>query len=109
MKYSQGGFHLVAKIIRELKSYIIPYKFKCSHRLKLQHSEFRANLAKDFFLQINFPPMRAFEFIRDHVTFKLPYDFSYHMKTPQVSNKYAWFGMISGKAPGGGYFISLSS
>ena len=25
--------------------------------------------------------MRALEFIRDHVTFKLPYDFSYHMKT----------------------------
>ena len=22
--------------------------------------------------------------IRDHVTFKLPYDFSYHMKTPLV-------------------------
>ena len=26
--------------------------------------------------------MRALEFIRDHVTLKLPYDFSYHMKTP---------------------------
>ena len=26
--------------------------------------------------------MRALEFIRDHVTFKLPYDFSYQMKTP---------------------------
>ena len=69
-----GGFHLVAKIIRELKSHMIPYKFKCSHWLKLQHSDWRANLVKDFFLQINFPPMRALEFIRDHVTFKLPYD-----------------------------------
>ena len=28
--------------------------------------------------------MRALEFIRDHVTFKIPYDFSYHMKTPIV-------------------------
>ena len=28
--------------------------------------------------------MRALEFIRDHVTFKLPYDFSYQMKTPMV-------------------------
>ena len=28
--------------------------------------------------------MRALEFIRDHVTFKLPYDSSYHMKTPYV-------------------------
>ena len=30
--------------------------------------------------------MRALEFIRDHVTFKLPYDFSYQMKPPNVSN-----------------------
>ena len=79
-----GGFDLVAKIIRELKSHMIPYKFKCSHWLKLQHSDWRANLIKDFFLQINFPPMRALEFIRDHVTFNLPYDFSYHMKTPDI-------------------------
>ena len=28
--------------------------------------------------------MRALEFIRDHVTFKLPYDFSYQMKTPHI-------------------------
>ena len=27
--------------------------------------------------------MRALEFIRDHVTFKLPYDFSHQMKKPQ--------------------------
>ena len=26
--------------------------------------------------------MRELEFIRDYVTFKLPYDFSYYMKTP---------------------------
>ena len=28
--------------------------------------------------------MRALEFIRDHVTFKLPYNFSYQMKNPKV-------------------------
>ena len=33
----------VAEIIRELKSHMIPYKFKCSHWLKLQHSDLRAN------------------------------------------------------------------
>ena len=85
MKHSKaglGGFHVVAKIIRKLKSHMIPYKFKCSNWLKLQDSDWRANLVKDFFLQINFPPMRTLEFIRDHVTFKLPYDFGYHMKTP---------------------------
>ena len=27
----KGGFHVVAKIIRELKSHMILYKFKCSH------------------------------------------------------------------------------
>jgi hypothetical protein len=37
-----------------------------------------------FRLESKLPPMRAFEFIRDHVTFKLPYDFSYHMKNPKI-------------------------
>ena len=37
-----GGVHVVAKIIRELKSHMIPYKFKCSHWLKLQHSDSKA-------------------------------------------------------------------
>ena len=32
--------------------------------------------------------MRALEFIRDHVTFKLPYDFSYQMKTPLETCEY---------------------
>ena len=31
--------------------------------------------------------MRALEFIRDYVTFKLPYDFSYQMKTPRNRNR----------------------
>jgi len=65
-----GGFQLLDLIIPELKSHVIPHKFKSSHWLKLQHSDWRANLVKDFFLQINFPPMRALEFIRDHVTFE---------------------------------------
>ena len=38
-----GFFHLVAKIIRELKNHMIPYKFKCSHWLNLQHSDWREN------------------------------------------------------------------
>ena len=40
---------------------------------------------------LSIQPMRALEFIRDHVIFKLPYDFSYHMKTPlevSVLNNY---------------------
>ena len=39
-----GVFHVVAKIIRELKSQMITYKFKCSHWLKLKHSDWRAIL-----------------------------------------------------------------
>ena len=69
-----GGFQLLDLIIPELKSHVIPYKFKSSHWLKLQHSDWRANLVKDFFLQMNFPPMRPLEFIRDHMTFKLRYN-----------------------------------
>ena len=30
-QYHNGDFHVVARIIRELKSHMIPYKFKCSH------------------------------------------------------------------------------
>ena len=70
----KGGFQLLDLIIPELKSHVIPYKFKSSHWLKLQHSDWRANLVKDFFLQMNFPPMGALEFIRDHMTFKLLYN-----------------------------------
>ena len=53
----KGGFQLLDLIIPELKNHVIPYKFKSSHWLKLQHSDWRANLVKDFFLQMNFPPM----------------------------------------------------
>ena len=66
-RISQIGFQLLDLILPELKSHVIPYKFKSSHWL-------RANLVKDFFLQMNFPPMRALEFIRDHMTFKLRYN-----------------------------------
>ena len=43
------------------------YKFECSYWLKLQHSDWRANLVNDFFLQINFSPMRALKSITGHV------------------------------------------
>ena len=76
-----GGFQLLDLIIPELKSHMIPYKFKSSHWLKLQHSDWRANLVKDFFLQINFPPMRTLEFVTGHVIFKLHYNQIYQLKT----------------------------
>ena len=41
-----GVFQLLDLILPELKSHVIPYKFKSTHWL-------RANLVKDFFLQMN--------------------------------------------------------
>ena len=32
-----------------------------AHWLKLHHSDWRENLAKDFFVKIGFPPMRALD------------------------------------------------
>ena len=44
---NKGGFQLLDLIIPELKSHVIPYKFKSSHWL-------RANLVKDFFYKWSF-------------------------------------------------------
>ena len=49
--------------------------------MKLQHSDWRANLVKDLFLQIDFPQMRVLEFVTGHVIFKLRHDQIYQMKT----------------------------
>ena len=54
VKCAIGGFQLLDLIIPELKSHVIPYKFKSSHRLKLQHSDWRANLVEDFFFTNRF-------------------------------------------------------
>ena len=35
--------------LSQLKSHVTPYKFNSSHWLKLQHSDWKANLVKDFF------------------------------------------------------------
>ena len=51
------------------------------HWLKLQHSDWRANLVKDFFVKINFPPMRALEFITGHVTYNPAYTYKFQLKT----------------------------
>ena len=68
-----GGFQLLDLIIPELKSHVIPYKFKSSHWLKLQF-RLESKSCKGFFLQINFQPMRDLGFLTGHVTFKLRYN-----------------------------------
>ena len=63
------------------------YKFKCSHWLKLQHSDWRANLVKDFFNQRKVPPMRALEFITDHVIYNSAYTYKFQLKTTYSRKK----------------------
>ena len=46
--------------------------------------------------------MRELEFIRDHVTFKLPYDFSYHMKTPNNQHPLHWIYFVA-------YLVTISN
>ena len=47
--------------------------------MKLQHSDWRANLVKDLF-KINFPSMRALKFITGHVIYDLAYTYKFHVK-----------------------------
>ena len=51
-----------------------------------------------FFLQMNFPPMRALQFITDHVIFKLCFNQIYQMKNPQQAqiNQNLRFCLIKG-------------
>ena len=44
-----GGSHLELLSISRVINHMTCYKFECSHWLKLQHSDWRANLVKEFF------------------------------------------------------------
>ena len=46
-----GGFQSEFVSIRWVINHMTCYKSKCSHHLKLQHSDWRSNLVKDFFHQ----------------------------------------------------------
>ena len=78
-----GGFQLEFVSISRVINHMTCYKFECSHWLKLQHSDWRANLVKDFF-KINFPPMRALEFITGHVIYNPAYTYKFQLKTTIV-------------------------
>ena len=79
----------------QMKTPMIPYKFKCSHCLKLQHLDWRANLVKDFVLQINFQLMRALKFIMSHVIFKLRYNHIDQLKTTLMLQCNVYQGVVS--------------
>ena len=74
-----GGFQLEFVSINRVINHMICFKFKCSHWLKLQHSDWRANLVKD--LKKEFPSMRALEFITGHVIYNQAYTYKFQLKT----------------------------
>jgi hypothetical protein len=53
--------------------------------LKLQDSDWRANLVKDFF-KINFPPMRALKIITGHVSYNPAYTYKIPTENHQSAN-----------------------
>ena len=75
--------HSIINSVRWLSSARFKYKpgyrpcdllsIECSHWLKLQHSDWRADLVKDFFEKTNFPPMRALKFFTGHMIYNLAY------------------------------------
>ena len=56
------------------------YKFKCFHWLKLQHSGWRANLVKDFFLN-KFSTNESTRIVTGHVIYNPAYTYKYQLKT----------------------------
>ena len=71
--YKHGGFQLELVSISQVINHMTGYK---SHWLKLQHSDWRANLVHDFFLQTNFPPMKALKFIIGHAIYHLAFTYN---------------------------------
>ena len=59
---------------------MIPYKFKCSHWLKLQHSDWRANLVKYFFFN-RFSTNESTRIITGHVIYNPAYTYKFQLKT----------------------------
>ena len=66
-----GDFLLVDFIITELKNHMT---WLNSIPLIGWNYSIQTGEQIGFFIQINFPPIRAFEFITGHVIFKLPYN-----------------------------------
>ena len=78
--YLSGGFQLDFVNISAVINHMTWY-FECSHWLKLQHSDWRAN--QYLFWKINLPPMRPLKFIKGHVTYNPAYTYKFHLKTTQ--------------------------
>ena len=75
-----GGFQLEFVSISRVINHMTCYKFECSHWLKLQHSDWRANLVKDFFLN-KFSTNESTRIITGHVIYNLAYTYKFQLKT----------------------------
>ena len=69
-----GGFQLEFVSISRVTNCMTCYKFKCSHWLKLQHSDWRANLEKG-----------STRFITGHVIYNPAYAYKFQLKTTFIS------------------------
>ena len=76
-----GGFQLEFVSISRVINHMTCYKFSafigCNYSIQ----------TGDFFLEINFPPMTALEFITGHVIYNLAYTYKFQLKTTIVLKK----------------------
>ena len=79
-----GGFQL--EFVSRVINHMTCYRFECSHWLKLQHSDWRANLVKNFF-EINFPPMSGLKSITGHVIYNPAYTYKFQLNTTYVMSR----------------------
>ena len=80
----KGGFQLLDLIIRDLKSHMACLKFKVSHWWKFYLS--KKDPLQDLLSSLNtvISTNERSWILTDHVTFKLPYNQIYEMKTAIV-------------------------
>ena len=90
-----GGFQLKFVSISQVINHMTCYKFECSHWLKLQHSNWRANLVKYFFLN-KFSTSESTRITPGHVIYKPAYTYKLQLKTTQVFlNLFRYLQIIS--------------
>ena len=75
-KYIHRSFSVGRFDYNEAKDLMI----RCNSMPLIQHSDWSENLVKDFVWKINFPPMRALEFLTSHLIFKLHYNQIYQLE-----------------------------
>ena len=81
--WSLGGFQLEFVSITRIINHMSCYKLECSHWLKLQNSEWRANLLRI----LKNPPMRVLEITTGHVIYNQAYKYKFQLKTTLIDTQ----------------------